>query len=242
MSNMVNVLSKLNIKANSAVVFQNNENYPDSPQLGQLAFIDKVLLIYTDLNSPGSPTWHPVINADVPTYTHTQGIDNTTWTINHDLNSDNLIFFVYDINNTVIFPSEINFVDLNNITLEFAEAVKGKAVIFSSDIQTGVNAGSGESSSSYNIQQFNSDFTAILNTIHSVDTTSNQVNVTMPSNPSNGDWVGFLDDKATFDTNSVNLLYDGTNQIHYEPEGLNLDAPNLNVKFVFNNNNWVLFK
>lgn len=129
MSNLVNVLSKLNIKDQSAVIFNNAGAYPTSPTIGQLAFVDKMLSIYTDIDGLGS--WHPLVNAKVPTYTHTQGLEMLTWTVNHGLDSDDLMYFVYDDQNQVVYPSSVNFVDNNTVTLEFTEAVKGKVVVFS---------------------------------------------------------------------------------------------------------------
>ena len=245
MSNLTNLLSNLNIKQNSALVFENRDSYPENPTVGQLAFINKLLVIYSDAKNPGFPTWCPVVNTDSPTHIHNQVISSLNWDINHNLNSNNLIFFIYDESNNIIFSSDIDFIDLNNIRLQFSESTSGKVVIFSSDVSVGLPVVTSSGSStvgSYNIETKNVDFTASVNIIYAIDTSTSSVNITLPANPSNGDWVGFLDEKSTFDTNHAVLLYDGTNQIHYAAEGLNLDAPNLNVKFVFNNNNWVLFK
>jgi hypothetical protein len=237
---MVNVLSKLNIKANSAIVFQSSGSYPVNPQIGQLAFIDNVLLIYSDLDDPGNPSWHPLINADVPTYTHTQGLDSLLWTINHGLNSDNLIFFVYDNTNTVVFPSSINFVDNDTFTLEFQEAIRGRAVVFSTDLQT--SAVPSNNVFPYEIENISTpSFTPITNRVYAIDTTLNPIDLNLPTNPQTGDWIGIVDDKANFATNNLTLKYNSIHNIQYDPSDFILDANKLNIKLMFINNNWVIF-
>lgn len=236
----INVLTNLNI--NSAVQIKNVSEYPDNPQIGQIAFVNKLLVIYSDVNTPDNPSWCPLINLNVPTHTHFQENISLNWNINHNLNSNNLIYFVYDDSNTVIYPSNTNFIDLNNLSLEFLEASKGKVVIFSSDLYTAsFDRTISTYYESYKIQSKSQNFIASINTIYSINTTDNEVRVTLPSDPQSGDWVGFMDSHNNFDTNNVILEYDGTNNIHYEPENLALDAVNLNVKFIYHNNNWLLF-
>ena len=133
MSNIVNLLSKLNIKENSGIIFNNSGIFPENPDIGQLAFVNKILSIYSDVN--GSGAWFPLLNADVPTYTHTQGLESLTWTVTHGLESDDLIYFVYDNNNNVVYPSSIEFSSNNQFVITFTESIKGKCIVFSGDLK-----------------------------------------------------------------------------------------------------------
>lgn len=130
MSNIINLLAKLNVNSNSAVVFNNSE-YPDNPTVGQLTFTDRILSIYSDVN--GTPAWFPLFEANKSAYVHTQGSQALSWIVEHNLNSDNLIYFVYDSNDTVIFSSSIAFNTDNTFELEFSEATAGKCIVFSAD-------------------------------------------------------------------------------------------------------------
>ncbi|MFW6243242.1 MAG: hypothetical protein ACOC2W_03690 [bacterium] len=133
MSNLVNVLSKLNINAASAVIFGNNGQYPDSPSLGQLAFVDHILSVYSQVD--GVETWYPLLNSSVPTYTHMQGTDNTTWTVNHNLGTDDLLYFVYDSEDKVVYPSDVTFTDDDSFVITFTEAIRCKCIVFSGSLK-----------------------------------------------------------------------------------------------------------
>jgi hypothetical protein len=133
MANTVNLLSKLNVKASSGIIFGNGADFPLIPSIGQLAFVNKVLYIYSDVN--GVPAWFPLLNADVPTYTHTQGLESLTWTITHGLDSEDLMYFVYDELNNVIYPNSIEFISTNQFNISFTESIKGKCLVFSGDLK-----------------------------------------------------------------------------------------------------------
>ena len=232
MSNVVNLLSKLNIKEKSGIIFQNTDTYPENPEIGQLAFVNKLLSIYSE-DLDGSPSWHPLVNANVITYTHTQGLESLSWVINHNLNTSDLIYFVYDETDSVVYPSTVEFISNNVINLTFTESIKGKCIIFSANLVSSTLM-------NYAVETKQSSFIAQSNKIYSIDTLSNVVSVNMPGSPNNGDWVGFIDKSANFSVNNVNILYDGTNKLQYTDDNFILDVDELNIKFVFANNNWVI--
>lgn len=66
-------------------------------------------------------------------YTHAQGMPLTSWSVNHNLNTQNIVFSVYvdtgGPNLVPIIPDDIVFVDNDNITVEFSSAYEGKIVI-----------------------------------------------------------------------------------------------------------------
>lgn len=55
----------------------------------------------------------------------------TTWTIAHNLNSENVIIQAFDENKSVLFPDSMRIVDANTIELKFSTAQVGVArVVF----------------------------------------------------------------------------------------------------------------
>lgn len=202
MSSIINVLSKLNIKENSSINFANNTTYPTNPSIGQLAFVNKMLVIYSDIN--GNATWVPLINSDVPTFTYIQFIENTSWLVTHGLNSDDLVYFVYDENDIVLYPSNVVFNSSNQFTLNFTESVKGKCIIFSGDLRI-------------NGDSLNSDINSTPNTIVLRDSSANVYanefhgdgsNLTnLPSNNSDS-LISYFDSLST-----TNITYGANNEI-----------------------------
>ena len=119
------VFSNLKFK-NSGPVLEFVTEFPSSPSDGQMALVDGVVYIYTTL--AGFKTWYPLSN-ETSYFVHTQGIDATTWTITHGLDTSDFIFFVYDSNNQLMQPA-YEFVSNNQFKLNFSTAKKGKAVVF----------------------------------------------------------------------------------------------------------------
>jgi len=119
------VLSDLIFKGSGAVLDHLTE-FPSSPQDGQMCLVDGIVYIYTKLGT--MTTWYPLSNK-TGYFVHNQGMLGTLWTIEHNQNTSNFLFFVYDENNKLIVPT-YNYVDDNTFKLEFTEAKKGKAVVF----------------------------------------------------------------------------------------------------------------
>lgn len=123
-------------------------DFPDVPEQGMLVLKDDgILYIYSSID--GTPTWRP-LNIKSKTYVHTQTPISTTWNITHSLDSKNLIYFIYDSNSIRQNEASIDFVDNNNITLSFTEAINGKAVIFAEgDNFSGVSGGTSSTSGTF---------------------------------------------------------------------------------------------
>ena len=174
MSNIINLLANLNVNSKSAVVIGNSTEYPVNPDIGQLTFTDKILSIYSDIN--GTPAWFPLFEANKSAYVHTQPTASLNWTVTHNLSSDNLIYFVYDSADTVIFSSSIGFNTDNTFELEFSEATAGKCIVFSADSNFISGTGSGDSgtTSSDNIASY-FDSLDITNIIYNPDDTMDTI-------------------------------------------------------------------
>lgn len=66
---------------------------------------------------------------DVTTYKHSQTTAATTWTINHNLNSEAVMVQVYNGDNKMVVPDEIEITSANQVVVTFSPEVTGKAVI-----------------------------------------------------------------------------------------------------------------
>ena len=76
------------------------------------------------------------------------------------------------------------------------------------------------------------DFTAVSGEGYFVDTTSGEIDVTLPSSPSAGDIVAVSDYAKTFDTNNCIMLRNSSN-IEGAASNLTLDAEGLAMTFVY---------
>lgn len=104
---------------------------PDSPTVGQTAFMNGILYIYASLN--GVTTWFP-LNQPQSFYIHSQGLAKLTWEIHHNLGSRDAIIAVYDMDNRMM-DADIQHIQNTEtgewyIVATFTEAVMGYAVVF----------------------------------------------------------------------------------------------------------------
>jgi len=70
------------------------------------------------------------------TYIHTQKIASTSWKINHDLETYELLIQCFNVDNEMIYPADIKIypdISPNSIDLIFNEAVRGKAFVAGKD-------------------------------------------------------------------------------------------------------------
>lgn len=121
----MDVLANLKF-SNSHAILENFPDFPLNPELGQLSLVNGILYLFVNLG--GFTTWYPISN-ETRYFIHYQGSLSTKWTITHNLDTSNFIFFVYDELNKLISP-EYEFIDNNVFCLNFTAAKKGRAVVF----------------------------------------------------------------------------------------------------------------
>jgi len=68
-----------------------------------------------------------LVQADVDTYIHDQGLPNSVWTITHNLDNYPSVTVV-DTANTVVI-GQVDYVSLNSITITFSSGFSGKAYL-----------------------------------------------------------------------------------------------------------------
>lgn len=125
------------INRGHVVLMDDGDVFPVSPLIGQFALVAGVLYIYSSVD--GFSAWRP-LTRQIEHYKHTQVTSAIQWTVDHNLESDDLIVGVYDEDNTVTFPANIEFTSLNRIILDFTVAIKGKALVFSMSDSVSVGA------------------------------------------------------------------------------------------------------
>lgn len=108
-------------------------------------------------------------------------------------------------------------------------ALRGRYLGFDSDFAV--------FSSNYTV--YDSDFTAINAGRYAIDTSAGVVNVTLPANPSTGDYVRLID-VANFTTNSVIVNRNGSTIEGYS-DNFELDLGQSIIEFIYINNNWQLY-
>ena len=119
------VLSNLQFESSGlALDFLNT--FPANPFEGKLALVDGIIYVFATIKN--IETWYPLTN-QINNFVHTQGINATTWVIDHNLNSSNFTYFAFDKSNNLI-TGTFNKVNENQFTLTFPNARSGRAILF----------------------------------------------------------------------------------------------------------------
>ena len=118
---------------------------PGSIRQGRLAFFNSRVWIAVELVQDGSPastevaTWIPLTN-EINAYVHTQAVAATSWSVTHNLDSGTPAVQIYDENNLMVIPDEIEPTGNNTLTITFNAAVTGRAIVLAGDFE-GVSRG-----------------------------------------------------------------------------------------------------
>lgn len=120
------IYTDLRLQNNKFIFDDNLMNYPENPELGEIAFVNGVLWLYTDIDS--NITWYPLTNK-AHYHVHNQITAESAWNVTHNLGSQDLVYMVYDDNNNVQL-ADVDFVDDDNIVINLIEPMTGKLVIF----------------------------------------------------------------------------------------------------------------
>jgi hypothetical protein len=86
---------------------------------------------------------------------------------------------------------------------------------------------------------YDSDFTAVSAGRYAIDTTNNTVTVTLPSNPTTGDYIKLID-VGDWTANSVTVGRNGSTIEGYS-EDFELDLGQSVIEFIYINNSWQLY-
>jgi hypothetical protein len=86
------------------------------------------LTVVGELCGPGTPTTVTGAGPDVDSYTHSQPVAATVWTIVHNLNRD-VAVRVEDLAGVDVDPDDIATVDSDTVTVTFLAPQAGRAII-----------------------------------------------------------------------------------------------------------------
>lgn len=127
----------LNLLENDLIgaVFGIEQNFPANPRPGRFCFKDKVLYLCTEL-AGGLPVWVP-LTQQLTMQKHIQTTAALEWTINHQLNTSDVLVQVYDSDGKWIVPDAINASVFNQVTVSFNMPMTGVVIV-----QRGVEEGS----------------------------------------------------------------------------------------------------
>lgn len=122
----VGVLSNFNMSQNSTVRVAACNEFPASPEVGELCFKNGILWIYSQAGG-GALTWYPLTNVQ-NSYTHVQSTPSSVWNVAHNMNTTNYVYQIFDVSGDTVIVNMIN-IDNDNSQITFGEPVSGTAVI-----------------------------------------------------------------------------------------------------------------
>jgi len=102
-------------------------NFPATPVVGRVVFKDQRVYICVEIQT-GIPVWVPLTN-EIASYVHAQSPGDTTWVINHNLNTTTPAVQVYGTDGKSIIPDEIVVNTNNQITITFGISFAGRAIV-----------------------------------------------------------------------------------------------------------------
>lgn len=102
-------------------------NFPASPKIGQIAFVNSTVFICVSI-SGGLPMWVPMTR-EITAFTWNQSTASDTWNISHGLNTRSVQVQIFDNANMAIIPNEIELISAAAVKVTFAVPIVGSAVI-----------------------------------------------------------------------------------------------------------------
>lgn len=100
---------------------------PENPRPGNMCTINGVIHFYTSIEG-SDPFWMPIAQSK-SSHVHTQVEPNDTWTISHNLGTNDLLVQVYDDANDLVYAKPI-FLNVDQIQIKFTEPTAGRAIVF----------------------------------------------------------------------------------------------------------------
>ena len=118
------------VALHGALVMSKNESgFPENPQVGTIIVKDYCLYAYIRIG--GMETWYPFANK-TNSYVHVQGEAALTWTVDHNLGTDDVWIQVKDESGNIVRVGKTT-IDENSFTLNFTQATKGTVVVVAPD-------------------------------------------------------------------------------------------------------------
>ena len=118
------------VALHGALVMSKNESgFPENPQIGTIIVKDYCLYAYIRIG--GMETWYPFANK-TNSYVHVQGEAALTWTVDHNLGTDDVWMQVKDESGNIVRVGKTT-IDENSFTLNFTQATKGTVVVVAPD-------------------------------------------------------------------------------------------------------------
>lgn len=119
--------SLVNLDLRGSVIFSTDlTSFPPSPRSGETVLKDGVLWCFSTV--AGVQTWYPLTNKK-NSYVHTQAVESFQWTINHGLETSDVVCTAYDFSGQLVIAN-LTVASANTIHLHFTSATAGRAVVF----------------------------------------------------------------------------------------------------------------
>ena len=142
MSEHIRVLTGLSLAGDLS--FENNySGFPANPAPRTMVVVDHLTYIYSKLNDQSEfYTWMPIGLAAErrASYVHTQGAASSSWTVVHNFNTNDYVYFVYDSAHNLVVANR-TIIDANSCTINLTSAITGTVVMFSVQYLNSVSLG-----------------------------------------------------------------------------------------------------
>jgi hypothetical protein len=141
--------------------FKIDTAFPVNPVAGQVVFKNRTLYICAEISADNLPVWVP-LTKQITAYTHTQASANSTWIISHGLNTTSVQVMVYDLQNRVVIPNEIEIINSGSVAVYLTSAAQGKAVVLTGNFE-------GVAAPTYAYEFYQTEPSTTWTVVHSLD-------------------------------------------------------------------------
>lgn len=114
-SKVTKVHGAVNVRG-SLFLGNNLTDFPANPTAGQIEMINHGL--YAFINVGGVLAWYPLVKAP-DTFSMDQTVALATWTVNHNLNTQQIWYQIKSADGQLMFPAGVTFVDDNTVQFDF---------------------------------------------------------------------------------------------------------------------------
>jgi len=121
----LNLRTKLKVGTGASLIHNDITDFPTSPQDGEMVMKNGILYVYSTID--GITTWFPLTNKKA-LYVHQQSTPSKKWTIDHNFNTQDFGYFVYDESHNLLTSNNIVLND-NTFVLVFHQELIGMVVV-----------------------------------------------------------------------------------------------------------------